>query len=179
MKVSGRETVLFLSTAAVLLFALSFFMIRPRIEEIGMMGDERLRIEREIAENETLLAEKGGWEQKMAERGQLLQQFPPDQKMDLYWRKKIEESATRYGVNIANQQGGENEDRQGDVYEMSFKYDWEKSSLEAVVRFLFELQNQGVMFGVRELVMRPKDGALLSGNLTVDCVYTRGAAPAN
>ena len=70
----------------------------------------------------------------------------------------------------------ERESRHGDLYELSASCRWE-GSLDALVHFLFELQQDDAILDVSQLTVSPTDKKPLRGTLTVYCSYTRQNAP--
>jgi hypothetical protein len=50
--------------------------------------------------------------------------------------------------------------------------EWE-ASLDALVRFLFELQSEGAMLDIRQLLIKPRGQGILRGRFTLYCAYAR------
>jgi hypothetical protein len=62
------------------------------------------------------------------------------------------------------------------VYELAIDCrEWE-ATLDPLVRFLFDLQSEGAMFDVRQLMIKPKGKGVLRGRFALYCAYTREAS---
>ena len=67
----------------------------------------------------------------------------------------------------------------GDLFELGINCTWQ-GTLDAMVGFLAELQQQGVNYDVRQLNVTPvgKNTGKLKGNMVIHCAYTRKAKAA-
>ena len=92
--------------------------------------------------------------------------------MDLHWLSVIESVAARHQLQILRHEPGE-ERQQGPVYELPiFVRQWE-GSIDALVRFLFDIEREGAMLDVRYLHIRPRDRTIRHGRLDIYCAYRR------
>jgi len=178
MKVSRREVVLAVMTFGVGLFGGTAIMVRAKLDEWLDLRQEQRKILEQIEEDRTVLAEHERWSREFADLSRMLTEFPADKKMDVYWLSVMDELAKKHGVTISQRQAGE-EKRIGDVYELPVEcLRWE-APLEALVHFLFDLQSEGAMLEIREMLITPKEPRtdnLLRGRFTLYCAYTREPA---
>ncbi len=183
MKVSGRELVLMLATLGVGLFSVTAVVARPKFDQWKALRSDQAQLRQEIAQDARLLASRAEWEKKFEELKAYLPQYPVSKQMDVHWLSIMDNLAAKNGVRIARREVGE-EKRVGDIFELPIEVrDWD-ASLDAFVHFLFDLQSQGAMLDVRQLLMKPNDQKALQGRFVLYCAYTReapiaapGAAP--
>jgi hypothetical protein len=88
--------------------------------------------------------------------------------------KIIKEISVRYGLDITRNQPY-SEKPTGDLFELGINCTWQ-GSLDAIVGFLTDLQQQGVNYDVRQLNVSPagRNSGNLKGNMVIHCAYTRG-----
>ncbi len=172
MTLTPRESVLALLTGAVLVLVLSGMLIKPKIERWQELRNEQSAIEADIDLSRSLVAARERWIGEYRAMSKNIPRYPADQKMDIHWLSIMDRAAARNGVRIIRRQAGE-EIRQGVVYEMPIEcQDWE-GSLDALVRFLFDLQKETAMMDVRQLLIRPRGRGMLRGRFSLACIYTR------
>ena len=178
MKLSPRESVLLLATAAAGLFGASVMLAGPKLDRWRELRREQARTLSQITEDRTMLAEGGRWRREFDSLRQMLPPFSADKKMDVHWLSMMDDLAKRNGLSILRRKGGE-EKKIGDVYELPIECeDWE-GRLEPLVHFLFDLQAEGAMLDIRQLLVKPKEGKpddILRGRFTLYCAYTKEAA---
>ncbi len=172
MNVNPREIVLLVATASVALFGVTSLLARERLAEWRELSAEQQRVREAIAESRALVGERDAWQAKLDAVKEMVPGFPRDRDMTVHWMGLIEAVAGRHGLRIQKHQGGE-ERRIGDTYELPIEIRECEGSLEAFVRFLFDLQSQGAMVDVRYLRVKPKDKTLLTGRVNLFCAYTR------
>lgn len=173
MKMSGREMILASAAAVVLLTGVIFIAGKPVFEKWTLLGDQ-IRDERVRLENDrSLIQSRADWEEKFKALGSLMPAFPAEKKMDIHWLTVMDQMASRNGLLITKRKVGD-EKRIGDVYELSIDVaEWE-GSLDALVHFLFDLQNLGVMMDIKQLYIKPLEGSRLRGRFTLNCAFSRG-----
>ena len=171
MKLSPRETVLMLVTMTVILFAVPAFLARPKWNEWKRIKEEQKdirwaieRYQRDVAEREKVLKE-------LDSLGQMLQEFPANQEMDVHWLAIMRGAAAKNNLTIMKSTPGD-EKRVGRVYELPIECTWEGSDA-ALTRFLFDLQSKGAMMDVRQLLAKPKSASSLRGRLSLSCAYRK------
>ena len=88
--------------------------------------------------------------------------------------KTIKTISDKYGLDITRNQPYA-EKPTGDLFELGINCTWQ-GTLDAIVGFLAELQQQGVSYDVRQLNVTPlgRNTGRLKGNMVIHCAYTRG-----
>ncbi len=179
MTLTPRESVLALVTAAILATVATGAFLAPKIERWREQRQEMAVAQSDIALSRSLVAARERWIGEYRELSRNIPRFAADQKMDIHWLSIMDRAAAKNGVKIIRRQALE-QVRQGSLYELPIEcQDWE-GSLEALVRFLFDLQNQDAMMDVRQLMIRPRGRGVLRGRFSLACIYTRaehGADP--
>lgn len=174
MKISKRETILGLITLTAILFGLTYWLAGSRIEEQRHMKEDKIRLLRQIELHKRILAEKDGWYSRLEE---LQSQLPVyDEKISITAEllKLIKRTADDHGLDLVRTQPY-NEKQLGSLYELGVSCNWE-GSLDALVRFLYELQKQGVRFDVQQLNAQPdaQRDRILKGSMIINCAYRKG-----
>jgi hypothetical protein len=171
MRFSAREIALALATVSVLLFSLTALMFRNRWPEWTEQRREMVNLKELIRLDREMIAQRERWESELGTLSRQLSRHGATEQMDVHWLSVMDRIAAKNGITISRRQVGE-EKRQGEVYELPIECkDWE-GDLDALVHFLFDLQSEGAMFDVRQLLTKPK-GQLLRGRLMLYCAYTR------
>lgn len=172
MKFSRREYVLALMLVGFMLFGISAILAKPKLVEWRSLAEEKELLEIALEKDMRLLQRRETIAAEFEELRQFLPDFPKDKLMDVHWLTIMDETATRYGVNILKRQALE-EKRMGDVYELPLECrEWE-GTLDSLRYFLVDLQGRGAMLDIRQLLVRQKEGEVLRGRFTLFCAYTR------
>jgi len=172
MKMSSREYILGMTTLAAALFGLLFYLGSSHMPELQAIRVEQEQLQASIAMSRELVEEQDLWASRMAEREGQMPVFPAGERMDLHWLSLIERVASRHQLRILRHEPGE-EVQEGPVYELPvYVRQWE-GSLEALVRFLFDIEREGAMLDIRYLLVRPKDRTIRQGRLDIYCAYRR------
>jgi hypothetical protein len=172
VKVSPRESVLLLATVSIILFGVSFVMGRPKIERWKEVLAERAGLLSEVEGYRELLTDREKWENEMAEVSKILPRLAANQEVDVYWLSVMDRLAAQHGVIIRRRQAGE-EKQERDIFELPIECrEWE-ADLDPLIHFLFDLQKEGAMLDVRQLLIRPKGKTRLGGRFSLSCVYTK------
>ena len=174
MNVTSREKALGAITAMVLLYGLLGLLAKGRLETWRLKREEYRQTAGRIAREQALIAQRQQWENQYAGMKGLMPVFPADRPVDTYWLGVMDKAALRHGLSIAKRQVG-TEQLVGDACEVAIECkEWE-GSLEALVRFLHDLEAEGVMLDVRQMFIRPNPAnhAVLRGSFTLFCAYMR------
>ncbi len=175
MTLTPRESVLALSTAALIVFAVSGMLVRPQIERWQRLRSEREVILDDIDLSQHLVGMREEWQRQYRELSRSLPTYAHDERMDVYWLSVMDQVAARNNLTINRRQVGQEEQR-GIVYELPIEApDWE-GSLDAIVRFLYDVQNEEGMLDVRQLIIRPRGDGQLRGRFSLACLYARAPA---
>ena len=172
MRLSQRELILAMATGTIVLFGLSVILSKSKIEEWKEIGKKQEELSIKIQRNQETIHSREIWQKKLSELQQALPEYAADKKMDVQWLSTMDQLATKHGVKILKRQAGE-EKVVGDVYELPIECkEWE-GNLNAIVHFLFDLQNQGAMLDIRQLQAKPKSGDVLRGYFSLYCAYAK------
>lgn len=121
-----------------------------------------------------LIGEKRKWTEAYDTEKAAMPTFAIGKTTDTTWLSKMDEIALKNKIQISQRQGGK-EVAEGDVLELPIVVNSWEGSLEALVKFMHELENTSEgMFDMRELNFSPsaKKG-YLRGNFTLTCAYMR------
>lgn len=172
--VSARDKNLLLICGVLVLYAIAGLSYK---KQSAVWKIEKTRYERRkavLASEKQLIADRQLWAQRYEERRALMPAFPYERDVDTHWMNLMDSVAKRNGLQIARRQAGK-EVEVGDVFELAVDVkDWE-GTLESLVKFLYDLNKEGVMLDVRQLYVRPSNKpGLLKGTFTLYCAYMRG-----
>jgi Tfp pilus assembly protein PilN len=175
MKMSDRELILGTLTVVVVLFGLTALLAKPKIDELKELNEQKQDVANSIKIEKRLVEKRDFWENKLTEMSKLLPMEPADKDMDVHWLSVMDRIASKHGVKIKKRLANE-EVQLGDVYELPIECkEWE-ANLDSLVNFLFELQSEGAMLDIRQLMVKPKGKGMLKGRFTLYCAYTREKA---
>lgn len=121
-----------------------------------------------------LIGEKRKWIDAYENEKATMPTFESGKATDTTWRRKLDEIAARHNIVIASAQTGA-EVEAGDVLELPIEVRSWEGSLEALVRFLHELENTNDgMFDITQLNFKPSSKrGYLRGSFTLNCAYMR------
>ena len=176
MKLSNRETMLAWATGLVVLAGVTYLFCEPKVKEIVRLRGEQAKVQEKIDLTGRMVAQKGSWKTRLDELTKGLPEFPADKDATADLLITLDRIASDCKLKLPRREA-EPEKKHGEVSQMSINYKWE-GSLDALVHFLFQLQEQGAMLDLSQLSISPEKG-VLKGGFTVDCAYRRaGGAPA-
>ncbi len=176
MKFSPREWILAWATAAVALGGVTYALAAARMGDWRELRRARTQLEQRQAAVGRLLRQKDNIDQRLeALRGQLAR-FPSGQDVTADLLLSLERMAREQGLNLSRREP-EKERSVGDLYEVAINCTWE-ADLEALVRFLYALQQQRVILNIRQLTVTPVPGrpGTLRGSFALDCAFSRDEA---
>ena len=177
MRFTTREIVLALLALAVGLFGGTALVIRPRLAELRQMRTARAGLRAEIEADMKLVDRRETFGEQLAELSERLPVYPADKKMDIHWLSLMDNIAAKHGVRITKRQAGD-ENRNGDLYELGIECKQWEADLDAMVHFLFDLQEEGAMLNGQQLLIKPKGNNVLRGRFFLNCAYTKQPVPA-
>jgi hypothetical protein len=172
--VTSREKNMLAVTAVVVLYAAAALTFKKQLA--NWKTEERVyrTAQKKVQDEKDLIAARDAWAEKYDQMCDLMPIFPYGKDVDTHWLNIMDSAATRNGLSISRRQtGGEKE--VGDVFELPIDCkDWE-GSLEALVKFLYDVNQEGAMLDVRQLAIRQtnKPGNL-KGTFVLYCAYMRG-----
>ena len=123
---------------------------------------------------EKLIGEKRKWTDAYEEEKAAMPTFEIGKTTDTTWLSKMDELALKHRIQIGQRQGGK-EIEEGDVLELPIEVKSWEGSLEALVKFMHELENTSEgMFDMRTLNFKPSaKRGYLRGSFTLTCAYMR------
>jgi len=123
---------------------------------------------------EKLIGEKRKWTDAYETEKAAMPTFEIGKTTDTTWLSKMDEMASKHRVQIGQRQGGK-EIEEGDVLELPIEVKSWEGSLEALVKFMHELENTSEgMFDMRALNFKPSSKrGYLRGSFVLTCAYMR------
>lgn len=177
MKISTRELTLAWLTLVVLVLALSWYTGSKKWAALKSAREQSSGISARMEHDQKLLDEREIWMKRMQDiRGQL-PAHPADLDVTSELLRGLEQTANKSGLVLKTRSAGAETVSSNKLCEISIKCDWE-GTLETLVPFLFDIQEQGVRYDIRELRVVPSKGEKekLNGNFILDCAYSRQPA---
>lgn len=173
MKISRRETLLGLIALAAILFGLTYWLAGSRIDEQRQMKTEKARLLHQIELHKRILAEKDVWYTRLEELQSQLPLYDEKTSITAELLKLIKRTADDNGLDLVRTQPYR-EEQTGSLYELGVSCNWE-GSLEALVKFLYDIQKQGIRFDVLQLNVQPdaQRDRILKGSMVIDCAYRK------
>jgi hypothetical protein len=177
MKISKREMTLGVLTLAAVLAGSTWYIVDSKVGEWKGKALEIEKLEQQIRLHQNAIKMQEEW---LGELNELQAQLPVfdtgRRSVSPELMKTIKALASKHGVAIlrSNPRG---EKPTGDLFELGINCTWE-GSLDAMVRFLTDLQQQGVRYDARTLSVSPigKNTGKLKGNMVIHCAFTRKPA---
>lgn len=175
--VSAKEKNMLLITVVIVLYAFAALSFKKQVANWTVSKKVYATAQKKFNEEQALIADRNEWAARYDQVRSLMPVFPYDKDVDTHWLNIMDSVATRTGLAIARRQTSK-EAEVGDVYELPIDCkDWE-GSLESLVKFLYELDQEGAMLDVRQLYARPSNKpGYLKGTFTLTCAYMRGNVP--
>ncbi len=173
MKLSSREAGLGVLTGILVLFSLSYLLVAPRIKEWQERLDTRAALERRVVVARHLVEDRPRWDARMADLRARLTRYPAAMDVTADYLKILERVATESILSLI-QRKPQKEKRHGDCFEMPIDCTWE-GDLQALVRFLFSLEQEPTTMDIEELSASLVSGGQgrLKGSFTLMCIYSR------
>lgn len=173
MKISKRETLLLLTALTAVLFGLTYWLAGSRIAEQRQIKADKARLLHQIELHKRILAEKDGWYSRLEELQAQLPVYDDKTSITAELLKLIKRTADEHGLDLVRTQPYR-EEQVGSLYELGVSCSWE-GNLEALVRFLYALQTQGIRFDVLQLTAQPdaQRDRILKGSMLIDCAYRK------
>ena len=177
MSISSREMILAWLTLAAVLLGGSFWLGEPMFQEWKDQRSARNSLYDRQRLAERLLEQKTEIQNRWETLRSNMPSYPIDLDVTSQLLRNLQQSADKQGLNLVRVEPDE-EVSVGDLYEVSIACSWE-GSLEALVKFLYQVQAESGMVDVRQITVTPTrgDGGRLKGNMTVDYAYSRSSTP--
>ncbi len=173
MKISTREIILGIVALTAILFGLTYWLAGSRIAEQRNMTEKKARILRQIELHQRILVARTNWTDRLEELQTQLPVYNSKISVSAELLKTIKRTADQHKLDLIRTQPYR-EEQAGTLYELGISCNWE-GTLEALVRFLYHFQNQGIRFDVRQLTAQPdsRRAGQLKGSMIIECAYRR------
>jgi Tfp pilus assembly protein PilO len=175
MKISPREMVLAWVTGIVALAGLTYLLVEPELKEWKTQEGKKADALRQVGNQKRLIAQSSRWEARLAELKKKLPTHPQGKDVTTDLQVLIERLAKANGLILISREA-EKESLRGNMYEVAVNCKWE-GKLEALTRFLFDIQKEDVILDVSQLTISPNEKKVLRGGFTVYCSYSRLSPP--
>ena len=121
-----------------------------------------------------LIGEKRKWTEAYENEKATMPTFEAGKATDTTWRRKLDEIAAKHLIVISSAQTGK-EAEAGDVLELPIEVKSWEGCLEALVKFMHDLENTNDgMFDITQLNFKPSSKkGYLRGSFTLNCAYMR------
>ena len=121
-----------------------------------------------------LRTERNKWTEAYEAEKAAMPTFASGQATDTTWRRKLDEIAAKHNIIISSAQTGK-EVEAGDVLELPIEVKSWEGCLEALVKFMHELENTNDgMFDITQINFKPSSKkGYLRGSFTLNCAYMR------
>lgn len=178
MRMSPRESMLTWTTAVVFLFVGSYVFCKPYIASRKTQQDVIAMLDKRISEARQDLSHKDVWEGRLAELQKAVQPLPSDRTADNHLKRAISELAAAvdgiadHRVRLSDKRQLE-EETHGGLHVLPLACGMSEANTKGLVRLLLDLQTNSAIFDVRELSLQSSGKDKLSGNFTVNCIYTK------
>ena len=162
-------------TVVIVLYAFAALSFKKQVANWKAAERVYQTAQKKLNEENALIAARGDWAARYEQVRERMPVFPYEKDVDTHWLNVMDSVATRDGLAIARRQTNK-EAEVGDVYELPIDCkDWE-GTLESLVKFLYDLNQEGAMLDVRQLYVRTSNKpGFLKGTFTLYCAYMRGS----
>ena len=173
MKISRRETALGLIALTAILFGLTYWLAGSRIDEQRRIKTDKVRLLRQIELHKRILVEKDTWYSRLEELQTQLPLYDEKTAITAELLKLIKRTADEYGLDLVRTQPY-SEKQTGTLYELGVSCNWE-GQLESLVRFLYDIQKQGIRFDILQFNAQPdaQRDRILKGSMIINCAYRK------
>lgn len=176
MKLSARELVMGVVTAAVVVLGGTYYFGAPLAADWSTARVERRKLADEQKLAERLIGQRDEWQTRYDSLRSRIPRHEPSVPVTAEMLKTVKRLADEHGV-VLSRIEPDKEKTIGDLSEVAIDCTWD-SELEPLVRFLYAVQMQGAILDIRQLTIAPAQGVAgrLKGNFTVFFAFSRVAA---
>ncbi len=176
MKISKREMTLGVLALTAILAGTTWYVVDSKVETWKGKANEIEKLKQQIRQHQTAIKMQDDWLDELNELQTQLPVFDTNQRSVAPELMKIVKAlAAKHSLAIlkSNPRG---EKPTGDLFELGINCTWE-GSLDALVGFLTDLQQQGVRYDPRTLSVVPigKNTGKLKGSVVIHCAFIRKA----
>ena len=172
--ISSREKNMLIVVGVLMLCAFSALCYKKQVEDWRLARKAYRIAQRKFDAEKALIKARPEWDARYEKMRSLMPVFPYERDVDTHWLNVMDTVAQRNNLTITRRQASK-ELEVGDVFELPVECkDWE-GTLESLVKFLYDLSQQGAMLDIRNLYVRPSARpGFLKGSFTLYCAYMRG-----
>lgn len=173
MSLKERAVVAFLTVLAAYAFAVAAWFFYSEVAWAKSARMYKKAVDK-YREEKVLIFQKDRWAEAYKEEKARMPAFEFGEATDTKWISKLCTIAEKNHIVISNLQGGK-EIKAGDVLELPIEVkNWE-GSLEALVKFMYELENtEEGMFDIKQINIKPSNKkGYLKGSFVLTCAYMR------
>jgi cell division protein FtsB len=170
---SRREIITGIITLFVVLFGLTYWLGGSKIAEQRELAEEKVNLRRQIELHKRIIEEQEKWTGRLAELQEQLPVYERRVSVNGQLMQDIKNLADRNRLDLTKSRT-DRERKVGTLYEISVICDWE-GEIDHLVHFLYEVNQQGLRYDIRELTIRPdaKRAGILRGDMTIECAFRR------
>lgn len=176
MTISKREMMLGVASLAAVLGGLTWYVVDSKLDDWKAKAAEIEKLEQQVSLHQQAIKMQEDWLDELNELQATLPVFDINKRsVSPELVKAIKDVSDRYRLEILKSTPHK-EKPTGDLFEIGINITWQ-GTLDAMVRFLTELQQQGVRYDVRTLSVTPvgKNTGKLKGSMVIHFAYTRKA----
>ncbi len=176
MNITRRELMLAGCTVGVLLVGGGYLIATPLVRRLNEAGNAAGQLAKQEMIARRLIAQRPEVEARATALRASIPRYAPGVQVGAEVLKTVKKLADQHSLALPRVEPNE-EKTIGDLHEIAVDCAWE-GPLEALVRFLFSVQQQGAMLDIRQLTAAPAPNAAgrLKGNFTVFFAFSREEA---
>lgn len=171
MKMSSRELGLVWITGLVALAGVTYLVVAPQLKEWDSLDAKKADAARQVENQKRLISQGPKWNADLAALKKRLKTYDQGKDVTTDLQILIERLAAANRLTLISREA-EKEVTKGNMCEVAVNCKWE-GKLEALTRFLFDLQKEDVILDISQLTVAPNEKKLLRGGFTVYCSYSR------
>jgi len=171
MRISPREQGLIWITSLVALAGLTYLIAAPQLKELESLDGRKADALRQVETQRRLISQGPKWNAQLVELKKRLPTYAQGKDVTTDLQILIERLAAGNRLTLISREA-EKEVTKGNMCEVAVNCKWE-GKLEALTRFLFDLQKEDVILDISQLTVSPNEKKLLRGGFTVYCSYSR------
>ena len=179
MNLNAREMVLLWLTLVAVIVGVTYMLGKNRVVQLKQAQDDIIATEQTIVRYQNKIGSKARLQAELNHEKASLTNYQLNENVQRVLLDSIDNISKKNNLVLFNVDPKDEQRLMGDdVYQFRIQYDF-RGNFEAVLRFLFDLQNKGPAMDVQYLSVKPVGNniGVLSGKLIVNCAYRKIAAP--
>ena len=171
MKMTSRELGLVWMTGLVALAGVTYLLVDPQLKEWKSLDSKKADAVQQVDIQKRLIDQGPDWNAKLVALKKRLPTYAQGKDVTTDLQILIERLAAANRLTLISREA-EKEVNKGNMCEVAVNCKWE-GKLEALTRFLFDLQKEDVILDISQLTIAPNERKLLRGGFSVYCSYSR------